>query len=153
MSKKVFVSHKDLDSAIARVVAERLESNNFKVYLDIIDEDAKDGPELADYIRQKLSECDKLIAVVSAETKYSWWVPWEIGVATDRDFLIATYAAGETDLPSYLKKWPYLKNLLDVDEYVKQVRNSELLIQKSYRAASVSQDFHINLKKALKQLN
>ena len=47
------------------------------------------------------------------------WVPWEIGVATEKDYPIATYAGDKTSLPEYLKKWPYLQSEQELDVYAK----------------------------------
>jgi hypothetical protein len=98
------------------------------------------------------------MAVVSANTKESWWVPWEIGIATEKDYPISTYAAGNCDLPSYLKKWPYLKSEADLDIYVKISRSAEreLAVKQSYLTESVARSmatkaFHQSLRRALGQ--
>lgn len=88
----VFVSHKSEDSRAATAVAARLKANEVEVYLDSFDPDAKDGPDLADYLRDKMRLCHGLMAVVSEKTIQSWWVPWEIGMATERDMPLATYS-------------------------------------------------------------
>jgi hypothetical protein len=54
---------------------------------------------------------------VSEATRTSWWVPWEIGIASEKDFPLATFAGGTTNLPEYLKKWPYLRSDSDLDLY------------------------------------
>lgn len=42
-------------------------------------------------------------------------MPWEIGVATEKDFPLATFG-GSIELPEYLKKWPYLRSISDLDK-------------------------------------
>ena len=106
---KVFVSHKKEDKEIAGVVAARLEKNGAQVYLDVFDPDTYSaGDDLADYLRAKLDLCTDLMAVVSGKTKESWWVPWEIGVATEKEYPLSTFAGENCEIPAYLKKWPYL---------------------------------------------
>src|SRR5690348_6961905 len=103
---KVFVSHKREDEQLAKAVAERLRLNRAEVYLDVLDPDRfAAGDDLADYIRDKLNDCSDLMAVVSTKTKESWWVPWEIGVATEKEYPLSTFAGENFDLPVFLKKW------------------------------------------------
>ena len=109
---KVFVSHKDVDEALARRVAQRVRQNGLGAYLDSVDPALeRDGPELADYLLARMSECEQLIAVVSSATSTSWWVPWEIGVGSEKGFRMASYSERLVNLPTYLQKWPDLHSL------------------------------------------
>nr|WP_276514081.1 TIR domain-containing protein [Gluconobacter cerinus] len=86
--------------------------------MDVIDPEAPEaGDALADLIRARLGTCTQLLAVVSEATRSSWWVPWEIGVASEKDYPLATYADRVGMLPEYLLKWPYLGNDADLDHY------------------------------------
>lgn len=126
MPIKVFISHKRADADVALRVAHRVQSRGLETYVDLIDDAlVKDGPGLADHLLRRLSDCQQLIAVVSEETKTSWWVPWEIGVGSEKGFRMASFCARATSLPSYLVKWPVLKTLQDVDLYCSYSRTSE----------------------------
>ena len=116
---KVFISHQQADSQRAVVVATRLKTHHsIDSYLDVIDPGIRtSGDDLADHVRKELGKCTQLMAVVSEATRLSWWVPWEIGIASEKDFPLATFAGQTTDLPDYLKKWPYLRTEADVDFY------------------------------------
>ncbi|MBB3918108.1 toll/interleukin-1 receptor domain-containing protein (plasmid) [Rhizobium bangladeshense] len=161
MPRKVFVSHKKEDSGTASKVAERIKTNGIATYLDVIDDAlASDGPELADHIRKRMSECDQLVAVLSTATKDSWWVPWEIGVASEKDFRIASYAEQYISLPSYLQKWPVLQTMSEVDLYCEySKRNEQVTVRKMDEAYSADRkstifksgigDFHKELARAL----
>lgn len=75
----------------------------------------------------------------------SWWVPWEIGIATEKDHPIATFAKDDTTLPEYLRKWPYLKNQNDLDVYAKAIKSSMNLFEnrrRNYAFESVSATQH-----------
>jgi hypothetical protein len=96
--------------------------NQIEVYLDSFDPDAKDGPALCDYLRDRMKNCHGLMAVVTGKTIMSWWVPWEIGVATERDMPMATFSYDHTAVPSYLRKWPYLTQLAEIDQYAQTAR-------------------------------
>lgn len=130
---KVFVSHKKEDSEAATRVAARLRLNNAEVYLDVIDTSKPRGEDLTDYLRDKLAQCTHLMAVVSEVTKTSWWVPWEIGVATERRYPLATFGAGRCELPEYLRKWPYLLTEADIDTFVRVSRTTESLVEHEVR--------------------
>jgi hypothetical protein len=123
---KVFISHQQSDSARATLIAKRLRSlHQIESYLDVIDPAiAKSGEALTEYVRLQLGRCTQLLAVVSAATKASWWVPWEIGVATEKDFPLATFG-GDTTLPEYLHKWPVLKSDRDLDSYAAASKAAE----------------------------
>jgi hypothetical protein len=92
------------------------------IYLDSFDPDSKDGVGLADYLRSKLGNCHALMAVVSSKTIQSWWVPWEIGVATERDMPMATVSFEAAFVPSYLRKWPYMTTVSEIDQYAQTAR-------------------------------
>lgn len=125
MTRKVFISHKDTDTDLAEKVAERVKASGFSVYLDSIDNTLKkDGADLTEYLLSRMGECQQLIAVISTKTKASWWVPWEIGVGSEKGFNMATYAQSYVVLPDYLEKWPVLRSLNDVDLYCQYSQSS-----------------------------
>ncbi|MXW08023.1 MAG: TIR domain-containing protein [Gammaproteobacteria bacterium] len=153
---KVFISHKNTDTYIANRVAERVRYNGLEVYLDSIDRAlVKDGPDLADYLLQRLGECNQLIAVISQETAKSWWVPWEIGVGSEKGFRLASYSSTDDYIPDYLKKWPVLHSNKDIDlycEYSKRAdvaMSTERFVTASKTMESASK-FHKELKRALR---
>ncbi len=141
MVSKVFISHKNTDSELARRVATRVRYNGLDIYLDTIDDAlAKDGPELADLLLRRMSECDQLIAVVSNQTKDSWWVPWEIGVGSEKAFRMASFSHRHIWLPSYLKKWPELHTDQDVDLYCQYSKENEKAVARQLLQEAFSPD-------------
>ena len=157
----IFVSHKNSDSAKAAEVAKTLRDSGHQVYLDLIDDGLKHGnQDLADHLRSRLAQCNSLIAVISSATQSSWWVPWEIGVATEKDYPLSSYLTDSTSPPEYLKKWPVLKSLGDLLQFstlVKSVENRERTLRQSeYKSAADSKriaasEFHTTLKSKLGQ--
>ena len=102
--------------------------------------------------------CTQLLAVVSENTKSSWWVPWEIGIATEKDFPIATFAGDNTMLPEYLRKWPYLKTQNDLDIYARISKSAQqqYIQEKSHSFDSAArhsstQSFYRNIRASLGQ--
>lgn len=114
---KIFLSHQKQDSIIALEVKNHLKiRHGIDCYLDVIDPAIKSGEDIADHVRQEMNKCTQLLVIVSNATKLSWWVPWEIGVATEKDYPLATFGR-DVALPEYLMKWPYIKSLVDLDYY------------------------------------
>ncbi|WGL26770.1 toll/interleukin-1 receptor domain-containing protein [Pectobacterium brasiliense] len=123
---KVFISHQVGDSSIANKIERYLRgAYGIESYLDTIDPTIQNGEDLAEYIRSQLTNCTQLLAVVSEKTQESWWVPWEIGVASEKNYPLATYAEGSSLLPEYLRKWPYLRNEKDLDYYAQVSKKSK----------------------------
>lgn len=119
---KIFISHQRQDTQLAKEIGQHLiVKHKIDCYVDAIDPVNKTGEALAAHIRSELSQCTQLLAVVSEATKDSWWVPWEIGVATEKDFPLATFGKN-IELPDYLKKWPYLRTVSDLDDYAESSR-------------------------------
>ena len=108
---KIFISHKKEDEYTAFGIQQVLENMGIEAYLDILDDTISDnGEKLTKHIRKKLRECSDVIVVLSDNTKRSWWVPFEIGMATEKDMPIANYLTSYEKLPEYLEYWPRLKN-------------------------------------------
>ncbi|MFG1481230.1 toll/interleukin-1 receptor domain-containing protein [Xanthobacter sp. V4C-4] len=116
---KIFISHQKTDSALALGISSRLKlQHGIDSYLDVIDPETPGaGDDLADLIRARLGTCTQLLAVISQATRTSWWVPWEIGVASEKEYPLATYSGGGATPPEYLRKWPYLRSDMDLDHY------------------------------------
>jgi hypothetical protein len=98
------------------------------------------------------------MAVVSTNTKGSWWVPWEIGIATEKDYPIATYAGDNITLPEYLKKWPYLATFSDLDTYAtasksadSTFRQRKTYITESEARRAGTREFYRSLRAALRR--
>ena len=151
---KVFVSHKDSDAELARTVVRALEARGASAYLDEFDDRLLRGPDLADHLRARMALCSHLIAVVSSSTSKSWWVPWEIGVASERTMPLASYTSTPSLLPDYLRSWPYLSQAADIAAYVEEARRFEQETKTLTASASRSnwQGFHSRLKSRLGQL-
>ncbi|MGL5488572.1 toll/interleukin-1 receptor domain-containing protein [Aeromonas veronii] len=139
---KIFISHQQQDSVTATEVKNHLKTrHDIECYLDVIDPNLVKGEEIADYVREELDKCSHLLAIVSNATKGSWWVPWEIGVATEKDYPLASFGT-HIDLPEFLMKWPYMKSLADLEKYAETVKQTysplSVMGLESYKTGSVS---------------
>ena len=100
------------------------------------------------------------IVLMSEATKYSWWVPFEIGMSAQIDMPTATYLKDNVVLPSYLSYWPRLKTIKDVSTYVSVRKKTKRALNEQYsnfELSSVSNRrkietpiFYENLKRELR---
>ncbi len=159
----VFISHKKEDSNHAKEIANYLRYfDEVSCYLDILDPvlNSFEGDDLGEYFREKLGGCTHLMAILSDETKESWWVPFEIGIATEKQYPIVTFAVEDVNLPLFLKKWPYLRKLDDLQQYFDVAYGTQrhILMEGLEKIASsrrglYARAFHKNLKEALGQVS
>lgn len=156
---KIFVSHKKEDAGRAALVASTLRLAGHEVYIDLIDNDFKRGTtDLAEHLLNRLDSCNSLIAVISTSTKDSWWVPWEIGVATEKDFPLSSFISDGTTPPEYLMKWPILRTVGNLELFARKVKDVEPRVSRLAQTKSFSDakhasadEFHRDLKQALGQ--
>lgn len=158
---KVFISHQSTNSLVAKRVAGRLKNiHGIDSYLDVVDPFlGGNGEDLASHIRSEMGNCTQLLAVVSGATRLSQWVPWEVGVATEKDFPLATYSDGISAPPEFLRSWPYLRSDADLDHYASASKSAEhtfsyrrsLNFSERYSRHDATQHFFRTLRANLKQ--
>jgi hypothetical protein len=160
VSIKVFLSHQKADSEMAgRIAARLLHYHSIPSYLDVIDPYlGRPGEELAKHISDEMGKCTQLLAVVSYATRESQWVPWEIGVATEKDFPLASFANYTSAVPEFLRSWPYLRTMEDVDKYAQASKrgdsvyvNKRATLNESLAKRSASESFFMDLRTRLGQ--
>ena len=116
---KVFISHKDVDSAQALLLKKEFQSLGVDAYLDVLDSSIKNGGKsLTEHIKSQLNNCTDIIVLMSESTNESWWVPFEIGMSAQIDMPTATFMKENIVLPSYLSYWPRLRKIEDIAKYV-----------------------------------
>jgi len=137
----VFISHTTQDDALARKIYSRLKLvNNIDCYIDDMDKElrSKRGTaQLTPLLVDRLRRCDTLLAVVSSNTKNSWWVPFEIGTAREMPRIIASFTslperstyAGQECLPEYLLEWPRLRTDSDIDLFAREYKQKSLILE------------------------
>lgn len=133
---KVFISHKDSDRTTALKVLAVLKNNNVEAYLDLLDNSiVQKGELLTRHIKSKLNECTDILVVMSERTKNSWWVPFEIGMAAQKDLPTVSYLQSGVELPNYLSYWPRLKSDDDIVKYI----NIRLRVKRQILAEQMNQ--------------
>lgn len=161
---KIFLSHKKEDTSTAKRIANYLwleSRGQISCYLDSLDSALllTKGDDLGGYFRRRIADCTHLMAIVSGKTKSSWWVPFEIGIATEKQYPISTFAIEKVIIPDYLTKWPYLMNEADLSKYInialsikRSILEEGLTKIASSRRGEYARAFHESLRKSLRQL-
>lgn len=121
----IFISHKQEDQVKAMMVADAFRKIGVEYYLDVLDNFViNSGEELTSHIREALNKCTDLLVVMSPATRFSQWVPFEIGMASQAYMPIANYMSEDVQLPEFLEFWPRLKTPDDIVKYVKIKRST-----------------------------
>ncbi len=155
----VFLSHRKADAAVTRSIRLSFVLNDVKCYIDELDEQIKKTDDITNLIMKRVNECSHMMVVVSENTQGSWWVPFEIGVASRADRRITTYNYRENiRLPDFLTKWPILKNDDDLNEFIKLYKKDMAVpitegrtFAKAAYSISEADVFHRELKRLINQ--
>ena len=157
----VFISHRTVDDVVARRVHDRLtHTHGIQCYLDDLDKEARRATRITDLIVNRLASCSNLLALITPNTRGSWWVPFEVGVARQAPRIITTYTdLQQGELPEYLKEWPVLRGADAVDIFAAHYKRQAGTVRRtllerrgvaSEGIAAISR-FHRELKVALQQ--
>lgn len=85
-SVDVFLSHSSADKDALPVVIGLLQQHGAKVYIDKADKELpqKTSPETGAKLKERIAQCPKFIVLVTANSKNSRWIPWELGIADEK---------------------------------------------------------------------
>lgn len=128
----VFLSHQQRDKNTCKNIAEYLMKADIDVYFDEYDEDLKNyrqtnNPKgVVDSIRKGINNSSHMLVVVSPNTIYSKWVPWEVGYGYDHTDLGVLTLKGieDKDLPDYLKTTLIIRGTKSLNDYLASITSS-----------------------------
>src|SRR6185437_4087243 len=88
--ERAFISHRLADKPLARAVADILQGQGLHYWFDEDDEDSRRaadlgiaGDEVLVYsIERGIRHCSRMLGLLSAQTRGSWWVPYEVGFSS-----------------------------------------------------------------------
>ncbi len=82
----VFLSHSSADKDVLPKAIGFLENHGAKVYIDKADKELpqKTSAETGVKLKERISQCPKFIVLVTANSKSSRWIPWELGIADEK---------------------------------------------------------------------
>jgi hypothetical protein len=151
----VFISHKSSDKTAAKEIYNYLSAKKVSCYIDSLDPELQKTDDITAVLIRRVNQCTHIMAVVSQYTQVSWWVPFEIGVASQSDRRISTYKLSNAILPGFLSKWPILNSRTDLEMFILKYKQDTVVPISEGRAytASIksSDEFHKGLKLSIGQ--
>lgn len=149
--KCVFISHQKADATICKHIADYLIKAGIDVYFDEYDNDLKDYNQrnnpsgVVNSIKKGIQQSTHMLCVISPNTLYSKWVPWEIGYGYDKTQVAALTLKGiqNEQLPDYLKTVTLVRGTRTLNDYIsKLVGESKSIMFSSQRLISDSLYYH-----------
>lgn len=115
----VFLSQRQLDAEIVKVLYDDITSMGYRVYVDwIADRDldrTQVNSETAELLRKRLKEAKCLLYVATVGSVESKWMPWELGFKDGHSNKVAVLPIAASDVKSdsyrgreYLGLYPYV---------------------------------------------
>lgn len=149
----VFISHKSEDKESALLIAGYLKRQCIYSYVDVLDPTLQTTDDITKTLMDRINLCTHLMAVVSQYTEKSWWVPFEIGVGSEKDRRITSYQLTAVNLPDFLTKWPILKSQSDLDIFIRLYKQDTVVPLNEARGYTKiihsAEQFHKQLKMSL----
>jgi hypothetical protein len=126
--ERVFISHRRTDKPLAKAVATVLRAQRLPYWFDQDDEDTRRAADLGmagdqvlvHSIERGIRHCTQMLGLLSAATRGSWWVPYEIGFSRSQgaptSYLVLESIREMEELPEYAR---LAANYWSVDELVR----------------------------------
>jgi hypothetical protein len=152
----VFLSHTSINKPETGRIFSYLTQRGIICYMDAIDPELKSTDDITAVLMNRIDWCTHMMAVISQYTQGSWWVPFEIGVASKSERRITTYKLkGPVTLPDFLTKWPILQDDYDLEQFVRMYKGDQTVSFSEGRATGATigtaEQFHRSLKNAIGQ--
>jgi hypothetical protein len=121
-----------------------------------LDDSLQSTADITAVILKRIGQCSHMMAVVSGQTQGSWWVPFELGAASNSNRRISSYKSSATVvLPEYLSKWPIMKSYSDLEKFIQLYKRDKTISfnesRASYQDISSADQFHRSLKQSIGQ--
>lgn len=140
MITKVFISHQKKDRDEAREIANYLKKVSIKVYFDEYDRELQiatenDNPKaVVNAIKRGINNSTHMLCLISKNTLYSKWVPFEVGYGYEKTYLstITLKGISNSELPDYIKVAPIIRDIYDLNKFIEKYGNKYILESKKF---------------------
>ena len=85
-TRYVFLAHSSEDKKTLPFAIGFIEKFGIKVYIDKEDKELpqKTSSETGAKLKDRIAQCSKFVILVTANSKNSRWIPWELGIADEK---------------------------------------------------------------------
>lgn len=136
----VFISHQKKDTKECSEIAEFLKSVGIDVYFDEYDSDLRiavqndDPKKVVNAIKKGIKNSTHMLCVISPNTLYSKWVPFEIGYGYDSTQVMVLTLKGisKADLPHYARAVPIIRDIYDINNFVEINKGKYILESRKF---------------------
>lgn len=135
----IFISHQQRDKDAAKKIADYLLGAGIDVYFDAYDGDLKihhqsnNAKAVTDSIRKGINNSSHMLVLVSPNTLYSTWVPFEIGYGYDKTdlFVLCLKGIPKGGLPEYVRSATIIRDIYDLNNLVSRISkiDKEILLE------------------------
>jgi len=140
MSTKVFISHQKKDKREAKKIADYLKEVGIEVYFDEYDRELQiatqnDDPKaVVSAIKKGINNSTHMLCLISKNTLYSKWVPFEVGYGYDKTDLATVTLKGisNSELPDYIKVAPIIRDIYDLNKFIEKYGNKYILESRNF---------------------
>lgn len=147
--KCVFISHQKSDTEYCKKIADYLINAGIDVYFDEYDRDLKfyrqtNNPTgVVESIKKGVKMSSHMLCVISNNTLYSKWVPWEIGYGNEKTIQGAITIKGITsaELPDYLNTVHVVRGIKSLNNLITQITGQSEYILESQRKIKYFSEF------------
>ena len=137
---KVFISHQKKDKEASKNIADYLRTLGIEVYFDEFDKELQiatqnnDSKAIVSAIKKGIDQSTNMLCVISPNTLYSKWVPFEVGYGYDKTDLATLTLKGikNSELPDYIKVAPIIRDIYDINKFVEKHGNKYILESHNY---------------------
>lgn len=140
-SNCIFISHQKADREPAKKIADFLISKGINVYFDEYDRsiDRSNPDKLTASIQRGIDFSNYMLILISPNTLYSKWVPWEVGYGYNKVEMSVLTLKGikEEQLPEYLKTTKVRRNYESLRSLINEIK-PELINESQVRYFSPS---------------
>ena len=137
----IFISHQKADRVPAKKIADFLISKGINVYFDEYDKsiDRSNPDKLTASIQRGIDFSKYMLILISPNTLYSKWVPWEVGYGYNKVEMSVLTLKGirEDQLPEYLQTTKVCRNYAALRTLIQEIK-PELINESQVRMFSAS---------------
>lgn len=137
--KCIFISHQHKDKNEARKTADYLINAGVDVYFDEYDGDLRishqsnNAKAITDSIKKGINNSSHTRVLVSPNTLYSTWVPFEIGYGYDKTdlFVLCLKGIPKGGLPEYVRSATIVRDIYDLNNLISRISkiDKEILLE------------------------